>query len=164
MREVRHFAVAYFTTLLLAGCADLAREEMEAVSYVDIEEFMGTWYVIASIPTFLEKGALNPTERYSLNDDGTVATEFSYLTSSRGQQKSFHVERVHSEGHGKRHLGNAVRLANKSGLPDCILILRQQSRGNWSEQKRLSLDHVQRRANPGDSTRKSHQIRFRFGL
>ena len=31
MRELRHFAVAYFTTLLLAGCADLAREEMEAV-------------------------------------------------------------------------------------------------------------------------------------
>ena len=55
MREVRHFAVAYFTTLLLTGCADLAREEMEAVSYVDIEEFMGTWYVIASIPTFRER-------------------------------------------------------------------------------------------------------------
>ena len=103
MREVRHFAVAYFTTLLLAGCADLGREEMEAVSYVDIEEFMGTWYVIASIPTFLEKGALNPTERYSLNDDGTVATEFSYLTSSRGQQKSFT-----SKGFIQKDTGNAI--------------------------------------------------------
>ena len=28
MRELRHYAVAYFTALTLAGCADLAREEM----------------------------------------------------------------------------------------------------------------------------------------
>tara|TARA_A100001011_G_scaffold15525_1_gene16217 strand:- start:32 stop:580 length:549 start_codon:yes stop_codon:yes gene_type:complete len=103
MRELRHFAVAYFTALTLAGCADLAREEMEAVSYVDINEFMGTWYVIASIPTFLEKGALNPIEKYSLNDDGTVATEFSYLTPNDGQQKSFS-----SKAFIQKDTGNAI--------------------------------------------------------
>ena len=103
MRELRHFAVAYFTTLILLGCADLAREEMQAVSYVDINEFMGTWHVIASIPTFLEKGALNPVEKYSLNDDGTVATEFSYLTSSDGQQKSFT-----SKAFIQKDTGNAI--------------------------------------------------------
>ena len=103
MRELRHFAVAYFTALTLAGCADLAREEMEAVSYVDINEFMGTWYVIASIPTFLEKGALNPIEKYSLNDDGTVATEFSYLTPNDGQQKS-----SSSKAFIQKDTGNAI--------------------------------------------------------
>ena len=103
MRELRHFAIAYFTALTLAGCADLAREEMEAVSYVDINEFMGTWYVIASIPTFLEKGALNPIEKYSLNDDGTVATEFSYLTPNDGQQKSFS-----SKAFIQKDTGNAI--------------------------------------------------------
>ena len=103
MRELRHFAIAYFTVLTLAGCADLAREEMEAVSYVDINEFMGTWYVIASIPTFLEKGALNPIEKYSLNDDGTVATEFSYLTPNDGQQKSFS-----SKAFIQKDTGNAI--------------------------------------------------------
>ena len=103
MRELRHFAVAYFTALILLGCADLAREEMQAVSYVDINEFMGTWHVIASIPTFLEKGALNPVEKYSLNDDGTVATEFSYLTSSDGQQKSFT-----SKAFIQKDTGNAI--------------------------------------------------------
>ena len=103
MREFRHSAVAYFTALTLAGCADLAREEMEAVSYVDINEFMGTWYVIASVPTFLEKGALNPIEKYSLNDDGTVATEFSYLTSTDGQQKSFT-----SKAFIQKDTGNAI--------------------------------------------------------
>ena len=102
VRELRHYVVAYFTALSLAGCADLAREEMEAVPYVDINEFMGTWYVIASIPTFLEKGAFNPTEKYSLNDDGTVETEFSYLTSSDGRRK------VTSKAFVQKDTGNAI--------------------------------------------------------
>jgi apolipoprotein D and lipocalin family protein len=39
---------------------------------------MGDWYVIANIPTFLEKGAHNAVENYQLNDDGTIATTFTY--------------------------------------------------------------------------------------
>ena len=42
---------------------------MQTVSYVDLDRFMGDWYVIANIPTFLEKGAHNAVERYDLNDD-----------------------------------------------------------------------------------------------
>ena len=51
---------------------------MQTVDYVDLERFMGDWYVIANIPTFLEKGAHNAVETYALNDDGTVATTFTY--------------------------------------------------------------------------------------
>ena len=51
---------------------------MKTVEHVDIERFMGPWYVIANIPTFLEKGAHNAVETYSLNDDGTIATNFTY--------------------------------------------------------------------------------------
>ena len=49
---------------------------MKTVDQVDIDRFMGPWYVIANIPTFLEKGAHNAVETYSLNDDGTIATQF----------------------------------------------------------------------------------------
>ena len=51
---------------------------METVAYVDLERFMGDWYVIANIPTFLEKGAHNAVETYALNDDGTIATTFTF--------------------------------------------------------------------------------------
>ena len=48
-------------TSLLAACA--AKEaEMRTVDYVDLERFMGDWYVVANIPTFLEKGAHNAVE------------------------------------------------------------------------------------------------------
>jgi apolipoprotein D and lipocalin family protein len=48
------------------------------VDSVDLERFMGDWYVIASIPTVFEKGAHNALENYRLDDDGTVATTFTF--------------------------------------------------------------------------------------
>jgi len=39
---------------------------------------MGDWYVIANIPTFIEKGAHNAVESYRLDDDGTIATTFTF--------------------------------------------------------------------------------------
>ena len=55
---------------------------MKTVNYVDLERFMGRWYVIANIPTFIEKGAHNAVENYELNDDGTVATTFTFRKGS----------------------------------------------------------------------------------
>ena len=40
-------------SMTLAACAGRG-PEMETVDYVDLERFMGDWYVIANIPTFLE--------------------------------------------------------------------------------------------------------------
>ncbi len=58
--------------VVLSACASKA-PEMKTVDYVDLDRFMGDWYVIANIPTFLEKGAHNAVENYQLNEDGTMA-------------------------------------------------------------------------------------------
>lgn len=46
--------------------------------YVDIPRYMGDWYVVGSIASFLEKDAYNAVEHYALNSDGSIATTFSY--------------------------------------------------------------------------------------
>ena len=75
--------------LVTASCAT-KRPEMETVDYVDLDRFMGDWYVIANIPTFLEKGAHNAVENYALNDDGTIATTFTFRDGSfDGKQKEY---------------------------------------------------------------------------
>ena len=51
---------------------------LQTVEYVDLERFMGKWYVIACIPTPLEKNIINATETYRLVDDGTIATTFAF--------------------------------------------------------------------------------------
>jgi apolipoprotein D and lipocalin family protein len=66
--------------LMLAGCE--ASPPMATVPRVDLARFMGDWYVIANIPTFIEKGAHNAIESYKLNDDGSIATTFTYRAGS----------------------------------------------------------------------------------
>lgn len=63
---------------MLAGCQTTSLPPMEPVAQVDLERFMGDWYVIAHIPTFPERNAWNAVESYRLNPDGSVATTFTF--------------------------------------------------------------------------------------
>ena len=75
--------------LPLYGCSQHA--PMATVKHVDIDRFMGDWYVIANIPTFLEKNAFNAIETYEKNDDGSIATTFSFNEGSfTGTRKTYH--------------------------------------------------------------------------
>jgi len=67
---------AVLTLLILGGCA--AHPPLLTVVHVDIRRFMGDWYVIANIPTFIETKAYNAVESYRLDDDGTIATTFTF--------------------------------------------------------------------------------------
>jgi apolipoprotein D and lipocalin family protein len=74
--------------LLLAACD--TRPPLDTVDAVDLQRFMGDWYVIASIPTFFEREAYNPIETYSLNADGSIATTFTFNAgSTEGEPKIF---------------------------------------------------------------------------
>jgi apolipoprotein D and lipocalin family protein len=62
----------------LGGCRSPHLAPLRTEPRVDLAAFMGDWYVIASIPTFLEKGAHNAVESYRLETDGTIATTFTF--------------------------------------------------------------------------------------
>jgi apolipoprotein D and lipocalin family protein len=61
----------------IQGCT-MAAKPIHTVKSVDLERFMGDWYVIANIPTFIEKGAHNAVESYRLAEDGTIETTFTF--------------------------------------------------------------------------------------
>lgn len=66
----------------LAGCQTAPHPPLATVPQVDLARFMGDWYVIANIPTFIERDAHNAIESYRLNDDGTIATTFTFRAGS----------------------------------------------------------------------------------
>jgi apolipoprotein D and lipocalin family protein len=70
--------VGLLVPFLLAACQGQQAPGMATVDDLDLQRFMGDWYVIANIPTFIEKGAHNAVESYELNADGDVATTFSF--------------------------------------------------------------------------------------
>ena len=62
---------------IIQSCT-LAGKPIHTVKSVELERFMGDWYVIANIPTFIEKGAHNAVESYRLAEDGTIETTFTF--------------------------------------------------------------------------------------
>tara|TARA_B100001750_G_C15268278_1_gene476185 strand:- start:169 stop:630 length:462 start_codon:yes stop_codon:yes gene_type:complete len=61
---------------------------LQTVDYVDLDKFMGDWYVIANIPTWFEKGAHNALEQYLWNEKGYIDVIFSFNKNSfSGERK-----------------------------------------------------------------------------
>ena len=89
MRALSNFGLALFAAISLSGCASKG-PEMKTVDHVEIDRFMGSWYVLANIPMFLEKNAYNAVETYRLNDDGTIATNFTFRKGGfDGKEKEY---------------------------------------------------------------------------
>lgn len=78
---------------LLVACQSVAapkRPPLALAPSVDLPRYMGDWYVIANIPTRLERGAHNAKENYRLDANGTVATTFSFRADAfDGPQRSY---------------------------------------------------------------------------
>ena len=73
----------------LTACS--TQPPMPTVAKVDLPRFMGPWFVIATIPTFLEKDAWNAVETYALAADGTIATTFTFRKGGfDGPLKTYH--------------------------------------------------------------------------
>lgn len=73
---------AAILALLSGGCAARFEPTIAHVPQVDLARFMGDWYVIAHIPSRLERNAYDAVESYSMRPDGRVQTTFRYRNES----------------------------------------------------------------------------------
>jgi len=74
---------ALLCVTLAGGCASPNPPPLLAIDRkVDLERFMGDWYVIGfipvSIPFFSEEGAHNGVESYRLTDEGIIETTYTF--------------------------------------------------------------------------------------
>lgn len=75
--------------LLLAGCKEDYQQQL--VDYVDLDKFMGDWYVIAIMPNPIEKNVTNGIESYALNDKGNIDITYTfYKNNPQGKKKVLH--------------------------------------------------------------------------
>lgn len=74
--------------MFLLSCSSTQTPPLKTVEAVDIPRFMGKWYVIASIPTFLEKGAHNAIEVYTWNEKHQrIDVDFTFNKNSFDGEK-----------------------------------------------------------------------------
>jgi len=90
--------------LALCGCRQEAHPPLELAQDVDLERFMGDWYVIANIPTVIERGAHNAVESYRLAEDGTIETTFTFRKDAFDGE----LKRYTPRGFVREGTGNAV--------------------------------------------------------
>ncbi len=74
--------------VVITACKKENMEPLKTVDYVNLEKFMGDWYVIAIIPNFIEKNAVNGIESYrTLNKDGVKIDYRFRIKSPDGKLK-----------------------------------------------------------------------------
>lgn len=77
-------AFSLFTIALIAfsGCSNDREPNQKLADFVDIDRFMGIWYVHGYTPTAIDKNAWNPTETYEMRDDGKIQTYYQFRKGS----------------------------------------------------------------------------------
>jgi apolipoprotein D and lipocalin family protein len=70
-------AVVLLGSLAVTGCAAtttarLHLPPLQTVSHVELERYLGTWYEIAAIPQWFERGCTATTATYALRPDGQI--------------------------------------------------------------------------------------------
>jgi len=95
-------------SFMIFGCSSKSFDK--TVDFVDLQRFMGKWYVWAGRTTFLEKGANNSVEVYTWNQkENRIDVDFSFRKNSfdgevkRLPQKAW-IENEQTKAHWKIQL------------------------------------------------------------
>ncbi len=66
--------------LVFAACNNSKGKEpnQPLADFVDVDRFMGTWYVHGYTPTFLDRDAFGATETYEMGEDGKIRTTYRF--------------------------------------------------------------------------------------
>ena len=84
-----HRTLAAVVASTISACSP--QQPLQTVDHVDLQRFMGDWYVIANIPTAIDKNAHNAIETYRRDDNGTIATTFTFRDKGfDGKIKTYH--------------------------------------------------------------------------
>jgi len=77
--------------LFLTACSSHQKKPIDPVSEIELESFMGDWYVLAHIPALIEKNAYNAIESYNFNKEKQeIETTFTFNQSDyNGPQKIY---------------------------------------------------------------------------
>ena len=87
---MRSMFLATVSAAALGGCTGSSLPPVEPVEQVDLDRFMGDWYVIAAIPTSIEKESYNAVETYRREDERTIDTTFTFRKGGfDGERKEY---------------------------------------------------------------------------
>ncbi len=80
--------MALYAVLLFLACSTAPElPELVTVSHVDLRQYLGKWYEIARLPAWFQKGCLQSTATYGLDESGQI-TVLNECLMKDGTRKS----------------------------------------------------------------------------
>jgi apolipoprotein D and lipocalin family protein len=104
LRFLCTFAALVAVATMTQSCDRGAQATIPKVASVDLPRFMGDWYVIAHIPSYVERNAYAAVESYELRQDGRIQTTFRYHNDAYDAP----VKTMHPVGTVRPGTGNAI--------------------------------------------------------
>lgn len=77
---MRRCFIALASVLAFAGCASAPRPP--TVARVDLDRYLGRWFVISHVPYFLERGKVASSDFYARRPDGRLVNNFTFREGS----------------------------------------------------------------------------------
>ncbi|MFZ4777644.1 MAG: lipocalin family protein [Terrimicrobiaceae bacterium] len=75
--------IALFSLLTLAACSTMPKQPpLKTVDHVDMQKFMGPWYVIGTIPWIVEKNNVGTMDIYEPRKDGKIDIRYVFHKKS----------------------------------------------------------------------------------
>lgn len=87
--------------LVLSGCGE--EKPLATVETVDLNQYAGTWYEIARLPQWFQRGCYDSSATYTLNEDDTVKVVNRCLREGEEPSEAIGTARV-LEGSGNAKL------------------------------------------------------------
>ena len=95
MNRISDIVLGLMALWLASGCSTARVPPPVVNRQVDLQRFMGPWYVVAGQFTWLERDAWNGIETYRLEPDGTIATTYTFRKGGvDGPLKSYHPSAI----------------------------------------------------------------------
>lgn len=84
----KRIAALLFTAIILSACSVMPPADFPREQSIDVDRFMGQWYVIAHIPPSASENSFNNIESYS-RDGNKINTVFTFREGSfTGEEKT----------------------------------------------------------------------------
>lgn len=87
-----------------AACSVMPPKSFPREAHVDLDRYMGAWYVIAHIPPDATRNSYNSIERYRRTAPGVISTVFTYREGGFEGE----LQRMEPTGYVVEGTGNAV--------------------------------------------------------
>ena len=79
---MKKFVLAVCLLAVLTGCSTFKKPDpVPMAQRLDLEKFMGTWHVIASMPTLIDRKAYGATKTYGRADRG-ISIEYNFTVDA----------------------------------------------------------------------------------